>query len=109
MSLEGLTDWTVILASSGTEALRLVAQEKPDLLLLDVMMPDADGETVFKEMQEKWKENSVPTIFITAKVQSQEIRKYKELGALGVIMKPFHPVTLATDIKQIVDSSTLQD
>lgn len=109
MSLEGLTDWTVLLASSGAEALRLIEAEKPDLLLLDVMMPDADGETVLEEMKLRLQENSVPTIFITAKVQSQEISKYKALGALGVIMKPFHPVKLATEIKQIVDSSAMQD
>ncbi|MBX9952965.1 MAG: response regulator [Candidatus Obscuribacterales bacterium] len=109
MSLEGLTDWTVLLASSGAEALRLIEAEKPDLLLLDVMMPDADGETVLEEMKMRLQENSVPTIFITAKVQSQEISKYKALGALGVIMKPFHPVKLATEIKQIVDSSAMQD
>lgn len=109
MSLEGLTDWTILLAHSGEEALNLLEDEKPDLLLLDVMMPDADGESVLARMQESLGADSVPTIFITAKVQPQEIRKYKELGALGVIMKPFHPIQLATEIKRIVDSACLQE
>lgn len=106
MSLEGLTDWTVLLAKSGKEALQMIENEKPDLLLLDVMMPDSDGFSVLSAMKESRGECPIPTIFITAKVQAQEIRKYKELGALGVIMKPFHPVKLAGEIKQIVDSAT---
>lgn len=109
MSLEGLTNWTILLARSGAEALKLLEEEKPDLLLLDVMMPDADGESVLAQMKQTFGDNAVPTIFITAKVQPQEIRKYKELGALGVIMKPFHPVKLPAEIKHIVDSAGGQE
>lgn len=109
MSLEGMTKWQILLASSGADALKQIKEQKPDLLLLDVMMPDADGESVFARMKEELGEKAIPTIFITAKVQPQEIRKYKELGALGVIMKPFHPVKLAEEIKHIVDTSAGQD
>lgn len=104
MSLEGLTRWKVLLASSGKDAISLIEREKPDLLLLDVMMPDIDGVEVLTSIKQTSR-NPVATIFMTAKVQNQEIKQYKSLGAMGVIIKPFHPMKLVDEIKKIVDSS----
>ncbi|MBX9669140.1 MAG: response regulator [Candidatus Obscuribacterales bacterium] len=100
MSLEGLTDWNVRVAARGEEALLLAAERTPDLVLLDIMMPDLDGITVFTELRRL--HPTLPVIFITAKVQTQEIRHYKNLGAAGVIIKPFDPMKVVDEIRKIL-------
>lgn len=102
MSIEGLTSWSVRLAPSGAEALAMLQQEKPDLVLLDIMMPGMDGTTVFSKMQEDKELSSIPVIFMTAKVQTHEVEAYLKLGAAGVITKPFDPMTLPKDIGKIL-------
>lgn len=102
MSLEGLTSWSVLLASSGAEALEILKQEKPDLVLLDIMMPGMDGTTVFSKMQANAELSLIPVIFMTAKVQTHEVEAYLKLGASGVITKPFDPMTLPKDIGKIL-------
>ncbi len=101
MSLEGLTKWKVILVATGDEAVQAAKKQKPDLILLDVMMPDMDGTEVIAEIDRNCTPK-IPIIFITAKVQRQEISRYKSLGALGLITKPFNPLKLADEIKAIV-------
>lgn len=100
-SLVKLAQWQVIEARNGTEALRLADEERPDLILLDIMMPGMDGTTTFKELLKKESLNYVPVIFMTAKVQRQEIESYIKLGARGVITKPVDPMTLP---EQIIDT-----
>lgn len=104
MSLEGLTDWQLRLASSAQEALQMINSDKPDVVLLDMMMPDKDGVSFFAEMQKAFAAECPAVIFMTAKVQSHELEKYQKLGAAGVIMKPFDPMTLPDEIMQILDS-----
>ena len=93
-SLIKLAQWSVIEARNGSEALLMAAGERPDLILLDIMMPGMDGTTAFKELQKNEALSSVPVIFMTAKVQRQEIESYIKLGARGVITKPVDPMTL---------------
>lgn len=100
-SLVKLAQWQVIEACNGAEALRMADQERPDLILLDIMMPGMDGTTTFKELQKNETLNYVPVIFMTAKVQRQEIESYIKLGARGVITKPVDPMTLP---EQIIDT-----
>src|SRR5579883_2058770 len=95
MGLEDRPEWTVTVASSGPEALEKFVQDKPDLVLLDMMMPGMDGKTTFAKLQEQTNGSSVPVIFMTAKVQSHELQSYLDLGAAGVISKPFDPMTLS--------------
>jgi two-component system, OmpR family, response regulator len=102
MGLEDRPDWQVIIASSGQEALEKAAAEKPDLVLLDIMMPDMDGKTTLAKLKEQETGASVPVIFLTAKVQNHEIESYVKIGAAGVITKPFDPMTLSAEICQIV-------
>lgn len=83
------------------QALRELATIKPDLLLLDVMMPELDGPAVLKEMQQDPVLARIPVIFMTARVQSSEIDYYLALGAIGVVAKPFDPMTLAEEIRTI--------
>lgn len=101
ISLEGLTDWKIAMADSGTAALEMVAEVTPDVILLDMMMPAMDGIETFRRMQEIEGLKQIPVIFITAKVQPMEIDRYLRLGIAGVITKPFDPMTLWKQIDEI--------
>ena len=92
---------TVEICSSRSQALAAVSVWKPDLILLDMMMPDMDGPTTFQKLKTLPETSSIPVIFMTAKVQPKEIESYKALGAIDVIAKPFDPMTLADTIKSI--------
>ncbi|MCP3137279.1 response regulator [Pyxidicoccus xibeiensis] len=102
LSLSRVGGWQTVLASSGAEALEKAAAEKPDLILLDVMMPGMDGPTTFGKLRAQASTASTPIIFMTAKIQKQEVARYLELGALGVIGKPFDPMTLPAEIRKLV-------
>ncbi|MBY0550810.1 MAG: response regulator [Candidatus Obscuribacterales bacterium] len=102
MSLEGLTDWQLSTACCGNEALAQIEQHHPDLVLLDMMMPDMDGIAVFKEIKARFGSDAPRVIFMTAKVQTQEIDQYISMGVAGVIMKPFDPMCLPDNINQIL-------
>lgn len=105
MAIEGLTDWKVISAESGEQALMTMDAMRPDLVLLDIMMPGIDGTMVFEEIKRRFASSVPPVIFLTAKVQSHEIYKFQSLGASGVIVKPFDPMTLVDQIKTILGPS----
>ena len=98
MSLERVGKWEVEVAASGSEAIELLERVKPDLVVLDVMMPGIDGRTTLTKLKET--SATLPVILMTAKVQNEEIAEYLSLGALGVIMKPFDPMRLP---KEIID------
>lgn len=104
MALED-DDVTVVEADSGKMALEMAAQEQPDLILLDMMMPDMDGKTTCRQLKQLPGVKSIPVIFLTAKVQAHEIDTYKTLGAAGVITKPFDPMTLGESIDRILKES----
>ncbi|MGB0562818.1 MAG: response regulator [Spirulinaceae cyanobacterium] len=96
LSLEINQGWEVATAASGQEGLLAAQAQVPDVILLDVMMPDMDGPSTWKQLQANPKTQSVPVIFLTAKVQAAEQRRYAELGVKAVLMKPFDPVKLGT-------------
>ncbi len=102
MGLEDEMDWEIQEASSGQEAINLASVQKPDLILLDMMMPGMDGVSTFGKLRELETVKDTPIIFMTAKVQPEEIESYKILGARGVIIKPFDPITLAQEIQEIL-------
>ncbi|OPZ88702.1 MAG: Transcriptional regulatory protein BaeR [bacterium ADurb.Bin425] len=89
-------------ASSGDEALGLVSGFSPDVILLDMMMPGLDGLGTFELLRQKSNMQATPIIFMTAKVQPEEVERYITLGAAGVIIKPFDPITLASEIQGIL-------
>ena len=103
MSLKAVGKWAVVLASSGAEALELAEAEKPDAILLDVMMPGMDGPETLNQLRARPSTASIPVIFMTAKVQKHEVERYLSLGAAGVINKPFDPMTLPDQVRRIVD------
>ncbi|KFE68669.1 response regulator [Hyalangium minutum] len=105
LSLKRVGGWQTVLAASGAEAVALAAAEKPDVILLDVMMPGMDGPTTFGQLRAQEATAHTPIIFMTAKIQKQEVARYLELGAAGVISKPFDPMTLPTEIRKLLPST----
>ena len=101
LALENIGGYTVEVCSSGSEALAKAPEFAPDLILLDVMMPEMDGIGTYKALREIAETATTPVVFMTAKVQKHEIEGYKELGAVNVITKPFDPMTLSETIKAI--------
>ena len=104
MALEAVGGFDVTVCSSGEEALTTGPALGPDLILLDVMMPGMDGPTTLAAMRKTTELAQTPVAFITAKVQPAEVEYYLSLGALGVIAKPFDPMTLADRVRAIWDS-----
>jgi CheY-like chemotaxis protein len=90
--------YEVLLARSGAEGLAMARAEIPDTILLDVMMPEMDGPSTFRKLQENPATRKIPVIFITAKVQAADQRRFKDLGVTSVIAKPFDPVKLASQV-----------
>lgn len=101
LALEAVGGFMVEVCSSGDEALRVAEVFAPDLILLDVMMPGMDGPTTLKTLQKRDSLKCVPVVFMTAKVQASEVQYYKGLGALEVIAKPFDPMSLPDQIRNI--------
>lgn len=101
LALEAVGGFTVEVCSSGMEAQAKGAAFAPDLILLDVMMPGMDGPTTLIALRGIVALSATPVIFMTAKVQANELAEYQAMGALDVIPKPFDPMTLATQIKTI--------
>ncbi len=107
IGLEERPDWQVDTASSGFEALEKLSEVKPDLILLDMMMPGMDGLTTLGKLKEQPHGANIPVIFMTAKVQKHEIEGYLATGVAGVITKPFDPMTLSEDIVKIIGHDSL--
>lgn len=98
LALETVGGLEVIQCASGPEALELAPQAKPDLFLLDVMMPEMDGIQTLKLLRELPGFEQTPAFFMTAKVGSEDQEELLNCGAAAVIPKPFDPLTVAADI-----------
>lgn len=105
LALEMVGGFQVLICNNGQEALESVDDFAPDLILLDVMMPGMDGPTTLKNLRANPATAAIPAIFLTAKVQPAEVAQFQALGALNVIAKPFDPMTLATQVRQIWERS----
>ena len=101
LALETLGGFNMEVCATGREALETVSGFAPDLILLDVMMPGMDGPTTLRELRKLPGCSATPVIFLSAKAQNAEIESLHALGALGVISKPFDPMTLTDQIKEI--------
>lgn len=102
IALQDVGGFEALLCESGDMALKKTLDFDPELILLDVMMPGMDGPTTLKALRQLDGMADVPVIFMTARLQSSEVREYRELGALGVIPKPFDPMTLSDKISEIL-------
>lgn len=99
IALEAVGGFELNVFSSGIEAVKNAVAFAPQLLLLDVMMPGMDGPTTLAELRKLPELAQTPVIFMTAKVQPQEVAHFKSLGAIEVIAKPFDPMTLAQSVR----------
>jgi len=106
MSLERVGKFTVVLASNGLDAMAVAEREKPDLILLDVMMPNMDGLATLQKLRASEATSAIPVIFLTGKTEQQEVDEYLAAGAVGVIPKPFDPMTLPSQIHEILSTKT---
>ncbi len=88
---------------SGAEALALVEEFRPDIVLLDVMMPELDGPTTMSRLRQLPGCVDIPVVFFTAKVLPREVERFRQLGAAAVLPKPFDPLTLAQQVRQLLD------
>lgn len=101
LTLETMGGFTVALAENGPAALARAPEFAPDLILLDVMMPGMDGPTTLGELRKLPALAGTPVVFMTAKVQPDEVARYLALGAVDVIVKPFDPMALPDRVKAI--------
>jgi two-component system OmpR family response regulator len=98
----GLVDNLVIrTCASGEQALWIIPSLRPDLVLLDVMMPAMDGPTALSRMRANAVLAAIPVVFVTAKAMPHEVAHFRELGAAGVIAKPFDPMKLGQEVVKI--------
>jgi CheY-like chemotaxis protein len=98
MSLSLVEGLDVQVCESGERALALLPQLKPDLVLLDVMMPGMDGPSTLQKMRTIPALAKIPVVFMTAKAMPQEVARFRELGAVSVIAKPFDPIQLGNQV-----------
>lgn len=103
MGLEMAANWQVITACSGKEGLRLAASNQPEVILLDLMMPEWDGKETLKQLKANPDTARIPVILMTAKTQSAIAQELLELDLAGVIAKPFRPLQLPAQISQILN------
>lgn len=101
LSLTAVGGFKVALCASGEEALAQAEAFAPDLILLDVMMPGLDGPATLSALRAKPALSGTPALFMTAKVQPQEMAQYRDLGALDVVAKPFDPMALPGQLRSL--------
>ena len=98
LALETMGGYEVCACASGEQAVNLAASFAPDLVLLDVMMPDMDGPATLKALRALVPLERTPVVFFTAKAMRDEVTALLRLGAIGVVAKPFDPMTLSDTI-----------
>ena len=101
MSLERIGKMTVEVVGDSTRAVEAMIAFKPDLVMLDWMMPVMDGPAVFKKMREHAETKDLPVVFITAKASQRELDELRALGVAGTISKPFSPKDLPDQLRSI--------
>jgi CheY-like chemotaxis protein len=105
MGLEMGAGWTVLTAGSGEEALAIAAANQPDVILLDVMMPDMDGWATLQQLKANPATQQIPVILATAKIQPSERENFTDLEVAAIFTKPFRPLQLANQIMAAVNFS----
>lgn len=103
--LENVGNYEVRAVEGGKEGLALLTTFKPDMILLDAMMPEMDGPTTFTEIRKLDEFKDTPIAFLTAKLMQSDIESFLNLGAVGVIAKPFDPMTLSSQVQELWDKS----
>ncbi|WOI58250.1 response regulator [Palleronia sp. LCG004] len=105
MALDTIGGFEVAVWSNGSDALAEIEAFDPDLILLDVMMPEMDGPEILSRLRQMETMRGRPVVFITAKSQRHEVAEFVEMGAAGVITKPYDPMTLSDEVRAFWDTS----
>lgn len=103
--LENVGGFEVCVANGGQEALGLIERFAPDMILLDSMMPGMDGPSTFAEIRKIDNFKNTPVAFLTAKLMESDISSFLSMGAIGVIAKPFDPMTLSNQVRELWDKA----
>lgn len=101
MSLERVGKMTVEVVGDPTKAIEAMTGFRPDLVMLDWMMPAMDGPTLFREMKLRQETQALPVVFITAKAAQRDLDELMKMGAAGTISKPFNPKDLPDQLRAI--------
>lgn len=101
MVIDSISNYEIKFCDNGVELLEQYEEYAPDLIMLDVMMPELDGISTFNELKKLDKAKDIPVILITAKAQTHEVEEYLQQGLIGVITKPFDPMTICDTIQNI--------
>lgn len=99
LALQMKTDWRLLQANAGQQALELAVQHPLDLILLDMMMPDMDGRATLTQLKANPRTQSIPVILVTAKAQPLAQASIDLETVVAVLAKPFRPLALADQIK----------
>jgi CheY-like chemotaxis protein len=104
LSLSGVGGMEVAQASGGSEGIRKAREDRPDVILLDMMMPGLDGLATFQALRSDPETSAIPVVFLTAKAMSAEVERLRGLGARGVLIKPFDPMALPRLLRELLDT-----
>ena len=102
LSLESVGHFTTAVAASAEEGLGVAESFQPDVILMDMMMPGMDGLEALASILSNDRLRHIPVVIMTAKVQRAEIALYLQRGAIGVIQKPFDPLTLPDQLRELL-------
>ncbi len=102
LSLGRVGGMEVLDASNGREAIDIAAAERPDFILLDMMMPGMDGPATLQALRANPATADIRVVFLTAKALPSEVERLRQLGAVGVITKPFDPMNLASEVRRVL-------
>ena len=96
---------TIIEGTNGLEAIEKAIKERPDLILLDVMMPKMNGFDVCKELKSNPLTCSIPVVMLTARGEQTDIKRGEELGVVKYVTKPFSPKQLASEVIELIEKN----
>lgn len=103
LTLKAVGGFEVVACASGAEAIAAAPDARADLVLMDVMMPTMDGPGTLERLRQLPATAHTPVVFLTALVQPAEVARLRDLGAVGVLSKPFDPMTLPAQLQEIWD------
>lgn len=101
IALESVGGFEVSVCSSGKGLLDRISEFEPDLIVVDVLMPDMTGPEIFEEIRRRPEFDEIPVIYLTGVIQEEELEDLRKTGVADVILKPFDPMTLADRINGI--------
>jgi CheY-like chemotaxis protein len=107
ISLQITKSWDVLTAATGVEGMAIAASQQPDVILLDVIMPDVDGLTTLQNLSMNPRTQHIPVILLTATVKAATQKQYAQLGAKAVLVKPFDPGLFGDQIEAVLDGNSV--